>query len=90
MTDNALQAQGRALGGLQAKRQIVMDRAFQSATAFFAFASLPLNQLTRTTGMILLLVEKGGHSPPVVIRAKPPGPEHHYGAAPSVAGHILE
>ena len=40
MTDTALQAQGRALGGLQAKRQIVMDRAFQSATAFFAFLVL--------------------------------------------------
>ena len=40
MTDTALQAQGRALGGLHAKRQIVMDRAFQSATAFFAFLVL--------------------------------------------------
>ena len=42
MTDTALQAQGRALGGLQAKRQIVMDRAFQSATAFFAFLVLAI------------------------------------------------
>jgi phosphate transport system permease protein len=40
MTDTALQAQGRALSGLQAKRQIVMDRAFQSATAFFALLVL--------------------------------------------------
>jgi phosphate transport system permease protein len=36
MTDTALQTQGRALGGPQAKRQIMQDRAFQSATAFFA------------------------------------------------------
>jgi phosphate transport system permease protein len=36
MTDTALPTQGRALGGPQAKRQIMQDRAFQSATAFFA------------------------------------------------------
>ena len=31
MTDTALQAQGRALGGLHAKRQIVMDRGLIAA-----------------------------------------------------------
>src|SRR4051794_23808608 len=40
MTDTALQAQGRVSGSRQAKRQIVMDRAFQSATAFFALLVL--------------------------------------------------
>ena len=40
MTDTALQARSRASGGSQGKRQIVMDRAFQSATAFFALLVL--------------------------------------------------
>lgn len=36
MTDTAMTAQSRTLSGSQARRQSLMDKAFQSATAFFA------------------------------------------------------
>ncbi|UEM06449.1 phosphate ABC transporter permease subunit PstC [Skermanella rosea] len=40
MTDTAIRAQSRVLSGSQARRQSLMDKAFQSATAFFALLVL--------------------------------------------------
>ena len=40
MTDTAIRAQGRILSGSQAKRQSILDKAFKSATAFFALLVL--------------------------------------------------
>jgi phosphate transport system permease protein len=42
MTDSAIKAQDRTLDGRQAKRQSFMDKAFQSATAFFALLVLAI------------------------------------------------